>query len=201
MSVGAHCGRLPGALRLARRAHLDKFFIGFESVNPGNRRELGGKSRGQAEQIRDVVRKIHEAGISVVGLFVLGFDHDTIETFHAMWNFIRTSELDSVSITVLTPFPSTPFRSLLEQEGRLLDVPWRYYDTAHVTFIPKQMTVEELRQAYDWLCRRVYSPSQIARRGLRSLRRHPVTRAYKKAFGAFSTDYGYRRAYNWRYAY
>ncbi len=191
----------PDLLKLAREAHLDKFFIGFESVNPGNRRELGGKSRGQAEQIREVVRKIHAAGISVVGLFVLGFDHDTVETFHAMWDFIRTSELDSVSITVLTPFPSTPFRTLLEQEGRLLDVPWRYYDTAHVTFIPKQMTVEELRQAYDWLCRRVYSPSQIARRGLRSLRRHPITRAYKKAFGAFSTDYGYRRAYSWRYAY
>ena len=36
----------PDLLDLAREAHLDKFFIGFESINPGNRKELGGKARG-----------------------------------------------------------------------------------------------------------------------------------------------------------
>ena len=34
----------PDLLDLSREAHLDKFFIGFESINPGNRKELGGKS-------------------------------------------------------------------------------------------------------------------------------------------------------------
>ena len=36
----------PELLGLAREAHMDKFFIGFESVNPLNRKELGGKAKG-----------------------------------------------------------------------------------------------------------------------------------------------------------
>jgi radical SAM superfamily enzyme YgiQ (UPF0313 family) len=184
---------------MSRAAHLDKHFIGFESVNPDNRRELGGKSKGVASNATEAIRTIRATGVGVVGLFVMGFDEDTPATFQAMWDFIRTSELDSISTTMLTPFPKTPFREQLERENRLLDMPWSTYDTAHVTFIPKNFTVEELRSAYDWLCRKTYSPWQIARRGLRSLWRYPLRQAGKKAFGSFSTDYGYRRTYAYRH--
>ncbi|OUC06259.1 hypothetical protein RY27_22160 [Litorilinea aerophila] len=194
MSIAKH----PELLEMSRAAHLDKHFIGFESVNPDNRRELGGKSKGLASGAEEAIRIIRGTGVGVGGLFVMGFDEDTPATFQAMWDFIRTSELDSVSITILTPFPETPFRKQLEQENRLLDMPWKYYDTAHVTFVPKNFTVDELREAYDWLCRKTYSPWQIARRGLRSLWRYPLSQVGKKAFGSFSTDYGYRRTYAYR---
>ena len=185
-------------LEMSRAAHLDKHFIGFESVNPNNRSELGGKSKGVALNAVEAIRTIRATGVGVVGLFVMGFDEDTPATFQAMWDFIRTSELDSISTTMLTPFTGTPFREQLVKENRLLEMPWRYYDTAHVTFQPKNFTVEELRSAYDWLCRKTYSPSQIVRRGMRSLWRYPLSQAGKKAFGSFSTDYGYRRTYAYR---
>lgn len=194
MSVAKH----PELLEMSRAAHLDKHFIGFESINPNNRSELGGKSKGKTLDTVEAIRTIRATGVGVVGLFVMGFDEDTPETFQAMWDFIRTSELDSISTTMLTPFPGTPFREELIKENRLLDMPWRYYDTAHVTFEPKNFTVDELRSAYDWLCRKTYSPSQIIRRGMRSLWRYPISQAGKKAFGSFSTDYGYRRTYAFR---
>ena len=194
--VGLH----PDLLKLAYEAHLDKFFIGFESVNPGNRSNLGGKSRGKTEEHKEVIRNIHAAGIGVVGLFVSGFDDDTFATFEATWQFIKESELDSVSITALTPFPLTPLRQQLIEEDRLLPAPWSHYDTAHVTFEPKRMSAEEFRQAYDWICRRAYSPVAIAKRGLRSWRRYPLNMAQRKLFGSFSTDYGYRRTYAYRHA-
>lgn len=190
----------PELLELARRAHLDKIFIGFESINPDNRGSLGGKTKGVATQIQEVVRRCHDAGIGVVGLFVTGFDHDTVETYPAMWEFLRNSDLDGVSVTVLTPFPETPFRRQCIEEGRLLDTPWNYYDTAHITYQPKRMTVEEMQAGYDWLIRKVYSPWQIARRGFNSWRRYPLTLAHKKFFGSFSTDYGFRRTYMYGYA-
>jgi radical SAM superfamily enzyme YgiQ (UPF0313 family) len=191
--------KYPELLEMSRAAHLDKHFIGFESVNPGNRRELGGKSKGLAGAAEEAIRIIRKTGVGVVGLFVMGFDEDTPATFEAMWDFIRHSELDSVSVTILTPFPGTPFRAVLERENRLLDMSWKYYDTAHVTFVPKNFTVEQLRSAYDSLCRKTYSPFQIVCRGLRSLRRYPLRQAGKKAFGSFSTDYGYRRTYAYRH--
>lgn len=191
--------RYPELLEMGRAAHLDKHFIGFESVNPDNRSSLGGKSKGVAMQTTEAIKRVHETGTGVVGLFVMGFDHDTRATFQSMWDFIRTSDLDGVSCTVLTPYPATPFYDQCVAENRLLDVPWSHYDTAHVCFQPKNFTADELRDAYNWLCRKVYSPQQIALRGLRSLRRYPMHMAGKKLFGSFSTDYGYRRAYGWRH--
>jgi len=194
MSIAKHTE----LLEMSVAAHLDKHFIGFESVNPDNRSSLGGKSRGVADNATDAIRIIRSHGVGVVGLFVMGFDQDTPATFQAMWDFVRTSELDSVSTTMLTPYPGTPFRDVVVSENRLLDMPWSAYDTAHLTFIPKNMTVDEMRSAYDWLCRKIYSPQQIARRGLRSLTKYPIAQFTKKAFGSFSTDYGYRRTYAYR---
>ncbi len=190
--------KYPELLKMGLAAHLDKHFVGFESVNPDNRSALGGKSKGLATNAEEAIRVIRETGVGVVGLFVMGFDEDTPATFQTMWDFIRSSELDSISVTMLTPFPGTPLREQLESEGRLLDSPWSQYDTAHVTFVPKNFEVEELREAYDWLCRKTYSPYQITRRGMRSLWRYPLNQAGKKLFGSFSTDYGYRRTYAYR---
>lgn len=192
--------KFPELLEMGRAAGLDKHFVGFESVNPDNRSSLGGKSKGIAMQTSEAIKKIHDTGTGVVGLFVMGFDHDTSATFQAMWDFVRTSNLDGVSTTMLTPYPGTPFRDTVVAENRLLDLPWSHYDTAHVTFVPKNFTPDELREAYDWLCRKIYSPTQIATRGLRSLRRYPLSLAGKKLFGSFSTDYGYRRTYAWRHS-
>jgi hypothetical protein len=38
----------------------------------------------------------------------------------------------------------------------------------------------------------------MAQRGMRALRRHPLTHTTRKAFASFSTDYGYRRTAAWR---
>ncbi len=194
--------KYPELLKLAKRAHLDKFFIGFESVNPDNRRELGGKSKGQTKQYKEAIDAIHKHGIGVVGLFVFGFDSDTPQVMWDTWEFTKRSGLDSMSATILTPYPGTPFRAELIKENRLIpDKAWRHYDTAHVTYYPKEMTVEEFEREYDRVCRAIYSPFRIAQRGLRALSRHPVRRMPAKLFGSFSTDYGYRRTFAWRHAY
>ncbi len=193
--------KYPELLDLARRAHLDKFFIGFESVNPENRRELGGKSKGIIKQYQEAIDAIHKHGIGVVGLFVFGFDADTPQVMWDTWEFAQKSGLDSMSATILTPYPGTPFRAQLVQENRLIpDKSWRHYDTAHVTYYPQQMSVEEFEREYDRVCRTIYSPYHIAWRGFRALSRHPLRRMPSKLFGSFSTDYGYRRTFAWRYA-
>jgi len=194
--------KYPDLLRLSREAHLDKYFIGFESVNPDNRRELGGKSKGIMTQYKEAIQKIHNEGLGVVGLFVFGFDADTPQVMWDTWQFAQDAELDSMSATVLTPYPGTPFRDQLLAEDRLIPgKSWRYYDTAHLVYYPKNMSVTEFEREYDRICRTIYHPVHIARRGLRSLLRHPVKRMPTKAFGSFSTDYGYRRTFAWRHAF
>ncbi len=194
--------QFPELLDLARRAHLDKFFLGFESVNPKNRRELGGKSKGQTAQYREAINAVHKHGIGVVGLFVYGFDEDTPETMWQTWDFAQQAKLDSMSQTILTPYPGTPFRAQLIEENRLIpDMPWRVYDTAHITYYPKQMSVADFAREYDKVCKTVYHPYRIATRGLRALLRvsqYSVSAVPRKVFSSFSTDYGYKRTFDWR---
>jgi hypothetical protein len=84
-------------------------------------------------------------------------------------------------------------RKELLAQGRILPHDtWEKYNTNHVTYVPAQMTVEELQKGYDWLCRRLYSPGAIAMRGLRAWKRHWPDRARQRLFSSFSTDVGYR---------
>lgn len=194
-------GDFPDLIRLGREAHMDKFFIGFESINAGNRRDLGGKSKGNIEEYKRVIRTVQKFGVGVVGLFVFGLEADTPEVFQNTWNFVKESGLDNVSFTIMTPYPGTPAREQYAQEGRLYNnVPWSRYDTTHVTFEPKNMTAAQLRDGYDWICRKAYSLPSIATRGVRTLRRHPLKQARRKLFSSFSTDFGYRRTYSYRSA-
>jgi len=189
----------PDLLKLAREAHMDKIFIGFETVNAGNRKEIGGKAKGNLERYTRSIKRVHDAGIGVVGLFVFGFDADTKDVFQNTYDFIRRSRLDGVSITILTPFVGTPQRASLLKENRILShVPFSLYDTSHVTYLPRQMTPEELSQGYDWLARKLYSWPSIVRRGWSNLGRHRVQDWPRKTVASFSTDLGYRIAYSHR---
>jgi hypothetical protein len=135
----------------------------------------------------------------VVGLFVLGLDGDTVDVFESTWDFVRTSRLDGVSFTIMTPYPGTELRREYEERGRLLpDIPWSLYDTAHVVFRPAQMSVDQLRRGYDWICRQAYNPASIATRGWRALMRHPWHQYRRRLFSSFSTDMGYRRTVGYR---
>jgi len=49
----------------------------------------------------------------------------------------------------------------MEEVGRLLHRNWEDYDTAHVVFRPKRMTVEELQEGYERIYRRLFSPASI----------------------------------------
>jgi hypothetical protein len=55
-------------------------------------------------------------------------------------------------------------RKRLLEEGRILSSDWRDYDMEHVTFRPKGMTVKELQDGYDQLCRQFYSFGSMWRR-------------------------------------
>lgn len=194
-------GDFPDLIRLGKEAHMDKFFIGFESVNAGNKRDLGGKSKGNIDDYKRVIKTVQGFGVGVVGLFVFGLEADGPDVFQSTWEFVRDSGLDNVSFTIMTPYPGTPARDQYVQEGRLFEnVPWSKYDTTHVTFEPANMTADQLREGYDWICRKAYSLPSIATRGVRTLRRHPIRDARRKMFSSFSTDFGYRRTYSYRSA-
>ena len=52
--------------------------------------------------------------------------------------------------TVMTPFPHTPIRAQLVEEGRILTDDWNRYTAGEVVFQPKLMTPDGLQKMYEY---------------------------------------------------
>jgi radical SAM superfamily enzyme YgiQ (UPF0313 family) len=110
-----------------------------------------------SEKIRDRVKMYHDHGIGVEGTILLGLDEHSEDDIKRLIEFLLTIDLDLAEFTVLTPFPHTKARELLEREGRILDHDWRHYDAGTVVYRPRQISPERLQELYELAWREFYS--------------------------------------------
>jgi len=150
-------------LRLAKKSGCMGLFIGFESVSELSIQEMT-KSHNIKMNFEEVVKKLHDNGIIVLGAFVFGLDNDTKDIFPRTLDFVMKAKLDLVQFTPLTPLPGTATHKKLTEEGRIIDENWKHYDIQRVVFKPKNMTAEELQAGCDKIWRDFYSGSNIVKR-------------------------------------
>jgi radical SAM superfamily enzyme YgiQ (UPF0313 family) len=153
----------PSLVREMALAGCTGVFIGFESLHADNLSDARKKTPAPVDYARRVAI-LHDNGIQVNGSFVLGFDHDGPDVFERTVEWIEQNRLECATFHILTPYPATPLYRQLESEGRLLHRDWNRYDTAHVVFQPKRMTVQQLEAGYAWCYERLFSHRSIWRR-------------------------------------
>jgi radical SAM superfamily enzyme YgiQ (UPF0313 family) len=179
----------PELLSLASQSGCIGMLVGFESINE-KAIKSSGKTVNKVEDYANQIKKIHDAGITFIGCFVLGFDEDDDDIFKRTRKFIDKNNIEIPQLTVLTPFPGTNLRDDLLKENRVLHNDWSRYDACHVIFKPKNMTPEQLRKKYDKVCRRIYSHPAIYKRVIKSLIQH---RSFYKALVVWQVNIVYRR--------
>jgi radical SAM superfamily enzyme YgiQ (UPF0313 family) len=150
-------------LDLAARSGCGGLLIGFESLNQASLIEAK-KAFNMRRDYHEVVRKIRDRRIALMGCFVFGFDHDTIETFDETVDFVMASRMDLPRYAIAVPFPGTALYKRLKAEGRITTENWSLYDGQHVVFEPKQMTAEELLRHTRRAWLETYSYSAIWKR-------------------------------------
>lgn len=153
----------PVTVRAMALAGCTGVFVGFESLSNQNLTDAR-KRTPRTEDYARRVKLLHDHGIQVNGSFVLGFDHDGPDVFARTVEWIETNRLECATFHILTPYPATPLFKQMERDDRLLHRVWEKYDTAHVVFKPKRMTVEQLAAGYEWCYRRLFSSASIWRR-------------------------------------
>lgn len=135
-------------LKLASESGCTTLFIGFESVIQDNLRNIHKPHR--VEDYKNLIKKIHDYNISIIGAFVFGFDGDKTSVFKETLDFIHESELDYIQFTALTPYPATPLFEKMKREKRIITYDWGKYDCLHVVFKPKNMSVQQLQNGLTW---------------------------------------------------
>lgn len=146
-------------LELMSRAGASVVYIGLESINPATL-ELYKKQQ-TVEEITYGIRRFHQFGIRVHGMFVFGGDSDTVQTIRDTVDFALETKVDTVQFLMLTPLPGTPLFNQLETEGRLLTRDWELYDGHHVVFRPAKMSPEQLQVETIQAMRRFYSARNL----------------------------------------
>ena len=155
----------PELMKLAVKSGCQALFVGLESVTPENLTATS-KRPNIGLDMSEAIRKIHKAGIEIIGSFVLGLDGDDKDVFRRTAEFAKRHKLVAAQFSVLTPFPGTVSRCELEDEGRVTDSDWSRYTMSNVSFKPKNMTAQELYDGQKATYRSFYSFQSIIMRSL-----------------------------------
>lgn len=115
VSVARH----PKFIDLINRSGCSFLCFGLESLDERN---LAWNSPWKARQIKDygrLIRAMRDGGVSVLGSFIVGFDHDSLSVFDEIFDFSMESGLVGTNVAYLLPLPGTPLRKRLTEEDRL----------------------------------------------------------------------------------
>ena len=155
----------PELLKLMRRSGCQGLLLGFESVQKGPQHEMK-KIKNLKIDFIEAMRRFHGEGISILGAFVFGSDHENKDVFEQTYEFIVKGRLDCVQLRILQPLPGTRLYTRLLSEGRLLAPDWwlHGYPPDTLLYQPQGMTADELLSGYARLNRQTYSLDSILKR-------------------------------------
>jgi radical SAM superfamily enzyme YgiQ (UPF0313 family) len=137
----------PSLVRLMQRSGCTSAAFGFESLDPGNLRQMRKGWNLKFQDYETAIRIIRDAGIMIYGTFVLGYDHDTTASFDRTVDFAIRHRFYLANFNPLTPTPGTPLHDRLANEGRLIFPRWWIdprYRYGQAAFHPRGMTADEL---------------------------------------------------------
>lgn len=157
----------PESARLMGRSGCRFVYVGLESLAEASL-AASNKKHNQVLEYRRRLRLLHDNGIVVMSLFLLGLDGDTAPYLKELPDLIDAVGVDVPVLSLPVPIDATPFRKDLQDAGRLL--PGALHDGmdgVHLLYRPRNVSPDELEWALFDAMRRVYSPWRVARRMLR----------------------------------
>lgn len=164
----------PELIKLMFEAGCRGLLIGFESLQKEVRGKMK-KTQSSKVDYPEALRRFHGEGISIMGAFVFGFDHENKDIFDQTLAFAVKNRVDQLQLRMLQPFPGTLLYKRLLKENRLLAPDWwlHEYPPGTLLFRPKSMTPGELLEGYNRLTKQAYSFKGIIKRyfGMNPLKR------------------------------
>lgn len=156
-------GKDAALLKLVAESGCLALSFGLESITQESLNSMN-KAWAKVEEYSDLLRRIRQAGIDVSTEMVVGADGDTIESILATAQFIEENKVVVPRFYILTPIPGTVFYHEMKKQKRIYNEEIYSYNGAEAVHLPKNMTPEELTEAYWTLYRKVFTYKNILRR-------------------------------------
>ena len=152
-------------LEKLQRSGCTTLSFGLESIS---RESLISMDKGWAvpAEYDFLIQNIRNHGIDVSTEMVVGGEGDTLESIKMTKDFIERNKISVPRFYILTPFPGTRFFDQIKEEGRLVNNDIYSYDGTSAVYRPKNMTPDELTQAYWELYSELFTIKSIIKRNI-----------------------------------
>lgn len=147
--------------------------IGIESVNKDTLETMNKNVnlKISIDKYYEAIANIRKHGIAVWGTMVFGNDTDNVDTFKEAVDFVLESKLDIMTCGILCPFIHSNLYNRFAGEGRIFrnnyPADWKYYTSAHLTYILKSISLQDLIDGFEYVYEKIYS-TEVLRERFRS---------------------------------
>jgi radical SAM superfamily enzyme YgiQ (UPF0313 family) len=160
----------PESARLMGKAGCTFLYVGLESLA---QESLSGanKRHNKVQEFKKRLRYLHDNGVLVMSIFLLGLDGDTPEYLARLPELVHEVGVDVPVFSFAAPIEGTPFHRDLQEAGRLLpgDI-LGGMDGAHLLYRPQNLSPDELELALFQCMQRAYRPGRVISRIARGWR-------------------------------
>jgi radical SAM superfamily enzyme YgiQ (UPF0313 family) len=159
-------------LRALRRGGARLLFVGYETLDEatakGWHKGYAGPAGLEQRMVQDT-RILHDAGLWLHGMFVLGPEH-TAQTAEHIIDFAKSVRMETLQISILTPLPGTPLLDQMRPHLFFTDFPndWDFFDGAHCVYDHGRLGIEETQRAVLSAHRRFYRSCSLNPRVIRA---------------------------------
>jgi radical SAM superfamily enzyme YgiQ (UPF0313 family) len=181
-------------LALMEQSNCSTVYVGLESINP---KTLELYSKGQTlEDITTGIKKFHDHGIRVHGMFVLGSDEDDVAIIRATARFAKRLKIDTVQFLILTPLPGSKIFEEFDRAEKIFTYDWEFYDGHHVVFKPGKMIPIMLQKEAIHAMKKFFSRAQMVKGFFRGDLRDVIIKGYAnrliRQWERFNKDFYYK---------
>ncbi|CAG0932790.1 Hopanoid C-2 methylase [Thermoflexales bacterium] len=166
-------------LQLMAAAGFTVVFVGIETPDESSLAECSKKQNLKRDLVADV-KRIQRAGLQVQAGFIVGFDSDTPSIFQRQIDFIQKSGIVTAMVGLLQAPPGTGLYERLKGEGRLNEQSSGDNVDGTTNIIP-HMSLETLREGYQYILQHIYAPRYYYQRVKTFLQEYQPARVVKAA--------------------
>lgn len=164
-------------IRLMVEAGFNTVFLGLETPEEKSLAECN-KIQNRGLDLKLAVKKIQNAGMEVMGGFIIGFDNDPPSIFDRQIELIQESGVVAAMVGLLHALPGTKLYNRLKRENRLLRQSSGDNLDTFINFVPK-LDPEVINNGYKRILTTIYSPPVLYERILLFLKQYKPARTGK----------------------